>query len=97
MTAKDNRLFVEAVRYRYRAGVPWRDLPKRLATFGLCALAPFPLEQGRSRGVRLQSLVARPGQRIRDDRLDRRKSPPAQLRGKRGNCKSKPSDEAEEV
>ena len=25
-TAKDNRLFVEAVLYRYRAGIPWRDL-----------------------------------------------------------------------
>jgi len=29
VTAKDNRLFVEAVLYRYRAGVPWRDLPER--------------------------------------------------------------------
>ncbi len=28
VTAKDNRLFVEAVLYRYRAGVPWRDLPE---------------------------------------------------------------------
>ena len=27
--AKDNRLFVEAVIYRYRAGIPWRDLPER--------------------------------------------------------------------
>lgn len=26
-TAADNRLFVEAVPYRYRAGSPWRDLP----------------------------------------------------------------------
>ncbi len=26
---KDNRLFVEAVLYRYRAGIPWRDLPER--------------------------------------------------------------------
>jgi transposase len=33
VTAKDNRLFVEAVRYRYRAGIPWRDLPER---FGDC-------------------------------------------------------------
>lgn len=23
--AKDNRLFVEAVLYRYRAGIPWRE------------------------------------------------------------------------
>src|SRR3954462_1577504 len=29
VTAKDNRLFVEAVPYRYRAGIPWRDLPDR--------------------------------------------------------------------
>ena len=29
VTAEDNRLFVEAVLYRYRAGVPWRDLPER--------------------------------------------------------------------
>lgn len=33
VTAKDNRLFVEAVLYRYRAGIPWRDLPER---FGNC-------------------------------------------------------------
>ncbi len=28
-TARDNRRFVEAVLYRYRAGIPWRDLPTR--------------------------------------------------------------------
>src|SRR6202011_4380682 len=28
-TAKNNRLFVEAVLYRYRAGIPWRGLPQR--------------------------------------------------------------------
>ena len=28
-TAADNLLFVEAVLYRYRAGIPWRDLPGR--------------------------------------------------------------------
>ena len=31
-TAHDNRLFVEAVLYRYRAGIPWRDLPERSGT-----------------------------------------------------------------
>lgn len=29
VTARDNRLFVEAVIYRYRGGIPWRDLPAR--------------------------------------------------------------------
>src|ERR1700694_3109524 len=29
VTAKDNRLFVEAVIYRFRAGMPWRGLPGR--------------------------------------------------------------------
>lgn len=27
--AEDNRLFVEAVLYRFRTGCPWRDLPER--------------------------------------------------------------------
>jgi transposase len=31
--AQDNRLFVEAVLYRYRAGIPWRDLPERFGDF----------------------------------------------------------------
>ena len=31
--AGDNRLFVEAVLYRYRAGIPWRDLPERFGAW----------------------------------------------------------------
>ena len=31
--SKDNRLFVNAVLYRYRAGIPWRDLPKCFGDF----------------------------------------------------------------
>ena len=30
VTAKNNRLFVDAVRYRYRAGIPRRDWPDRV-------------------------------------------------------------------
>ena len=33
VTAKDNRLFVEAVLYRFRAGIPWRDLPPRFGNW----------------------------------------------------------------
>lgn len=33
VTAKGNRLFVEAVLYRYRAGIPWRDLPEGFGNF----------------------------------------------------------------
>jgi len=33
VTAKDNRLFVEAVLYRYRTGMPWRDLPERFGAW----------------------------------------------------------------
>ena len=32
-TALDNRLFVDAVIFRYRTSIPWRDLPER---FGHC-------------------------------------------------------------
>jgi transposase len=33
VTARDNRLFVEAVLYRYRTGIPWRDLPERFGAW----------------------------------------------------------------
>ena len=33
VTAQNNRLFVDAVLYRYRAGIPWRDLPERFGDF----------------------------------------------------------------
>ncbi len=33
VTTKDNRLFIETVLYRYRSGIPWRDLPERFGDF----------------------------------------------------------------
>ena len=33
VTAKENRLFVDAVLYRSRTGIPWRDLPERFGDF----------------------------------------------------------------
>jgi hypothetical protein len=32
VTAADNRRFVDAVLYRYRTGIPWRDLPEALGS-----------------------------------------------------------------
>jgi len=39
VTAADNRLFVEAVLYRYRTGMPWRDLPERFGDWKKCISA----------------------------------------------------------
>jgi transposase len=33
VAARDNRFFVEAVLYRYRAGIPGRDLPERFGSW----------------------------------------------------------------
>lgn len=47
-TAPDNRLFVDAVIYRYRAGIPWRDLPERYGEWKPTDLLPiFPPVQSR--------------------------------------------------
>ena len=34
VTAKDNRLFVDAVLWIAKTGAPWRDLPERFGPFG---------------------------------------------------------------
>lgn len=39
VTAADNRLFVEAVLYHYRTGMPWRDLPSASALGRTCISA----------------------------------------------------------
>lgn len=39
-TAEDNRLFVEAVLYRYRAGIAWRDVPERFGDFRVIHIRP---------------------------------------------------------
>jgi transposase len=44
-TVRDNQLFVEAVLYRYRAGIPWRDLPDRFGDWKGYAPAVQPLGQ----------------------------------------------------
>jgi len=65
-TAKDNRLFVEAVLYRYRAGIPWRDLPERFGD-------PIKIHTRFSRWAKSGANAGgRCGQRIRDDRQHHR-------------------------
>jgi transposase len=48
VTAQDNRLFVEAVLYRYRAGLPWRDWPER---FGAWKAVPTRFSRGATGGI----------------------------------------------
>jgi len=60
VTARDNRLFVEAVLYRYRAGLPWRDLPDRLGVEA-GAHALHPVGQSRS----LEADLSTAGRRCR--------------------------------
>jgi transposase len=33
VTARNNRLFIDAVLYRYRTGIPWRELPEKYGDF----------------------------------------------------------------
>jgi transposase len=40
VTAADNRRFVGAVLYRYRTGMPWRDLPERFGEGTKIAACP---------------------------------------------------------
>jgi len=49
---KDNRLFVEAVLYRYRAGTSWRDLQGRFGSFRV----KNPARPG-GRGIQMRVLV----------------------------------------
>ena len=48
VTAADNRLFIEAVLYRYRAGIPWRDWPER---FGPWKAVPTRFRRWAASGV----------------------------------------------
>jgi hypothetical protein len=41
-TARDNRLFVYGVLCRYRAGIPWRDLPERVGDFRVSSFGCYP-------------------------------------------------------
>ena len=90
VTAVDNRLFVEAVLYRYRAGIPWRDLPER---FGDWKNVHRRFSRWAQSGVWEKSVPAsgrRCRQRIRDDRQHHCARPSAQ----RGRPKKAGDDQA---
>ena len=65
-TAADNRLFVEAVLFWFRAGIPWRDLPG--AFRGSEHRLPALQSMGQERRFRagFQAVGQRPRQRVYD-------------------------------
>src|SRR5215213_9495553 len=77
VTAADNRLFVEAMLYRYRAGIPWRDLPERFGD-GVKVHRRFSRWAHAGVATRLRTPRERGRQRIRHDRQHHRARPPAQ-------------------
>jgi transposase len=77
VTARDNRLFVDAVIYRYRAGIPWRDLPER---FGDWKAVHTRFSRWADSGVwrrMFELLAGRRRQRIHHDRQHHRARSPA--------------------
>ena len=69
-----NRLFVEAVIWKFRSGAPWRDLPER---FGNWKNVHTRFSRWAKSGVwekSFQGVSGRSGQRIRDDRRHHRQS-----------------------
>ena len=76
-TAADNRLFVEAVLFRFRAGVPWRDLPERFGGLEDRLSALQPMGQERRFRACFQAPGQRSRQRVHDDRRRHRARSPA--------------------
>src|SRR3984893_13299503 len=77
VTATDNRLFVEAVLYRYRTGMQWRDLPER---FGDGVKVHLRFSRWAKSGVWERGVSVsrrRRRQRICDDRQHHCARPPA--------------------
>ena len=83
-TAADNRLFVEAVVYRYRAGIPWRDLPER---FGDWKIVYQRFNRWAKSGVfeRIFRLLASDHDNESDDRRHHRAGASAQRRRTKKN------------
>jgi hypothetical protein len=69
VTAKDNRLFVEAVLYRYRHRHPLARSARAVRLWGQGPHPLQPLGQGRRVGAGVPARGGRRRQRVRDDRL----------------------------
>ena len=84
VTAGDNRLFLEAVLWRVRTGLPWRDLPTAFGRWN--SVFQRFRRWARAGGVRtaLRAPVRRAGLRVRPDRRHHRHRPPEGERRKRG-------------
>ena len=78
-----NRLFVEAVIWKFRSGVPWRDLPERFGDWEECPPAVQPVGQIRCLEAAFPASRDRCRQRIRDHRQHHRARPSAQRRRER--------------
>ena len=89
-TARDNRLFVEAVLYRYRTGMPWRDLPERFGDPIKIHTRFFCWAKSGVWARIFQHVGGRRRQRIRHDRQHDRARPSAQ----RGRSKKDGEDQA---
>ena len=66
-TAADNRLFVEAVLFRFRAGIPWRDLPERFGDWKIVYQRFNRWAKSGAFAAGFQALGQRSRQRIHDD------------------------------
>ena len=83
-TARDNRLFVEAVLWIARTGAPWRDLPEEFGN-RLTVYTRFLALGTKGRvGALFQNPIGGSRSRIRPPRRDTHPGPPAWNRRKRG-------------
>jgi transposase len=63
-----NRVFVEAVIWKFRSGAPWRDLPERFGGWKNVHTRFSRFCEERRLGESVQGFGGRSGQGIRDDR-----------------------------
>ena len=78
---KGNRLFVEAVTWKFRTGARLARSSRTFWRLEEYSQTIFPMGRKRRLGESIQDLSGRSGHRVRHDRCNHRQSPPAQRRG----------------